>query len=330
MDRRILTIRDLCVYCRAATDTKPLKLLDNISFDLNENEILGLVGETGSGKTILIDAVGRDPKPPLWVEAGEITAHFGDRVENLAEKDEEEMKTIWGREIAFIPPNAIERLNPILKIGKQISNVVQDCLGLSPQEAHDKAIQMLKTVCMPDPVRNFENYPHELSGGMAQRAVISMALSTSPKVLLADEPTMGLDVTIQAQVLDLMADLIARFRSSVILATRDLGIVANYCNRVAVMGEGQLVELAKVKDFFEEAAHPYSRYLLTAAFASHGTAVELESEIAKPELTGGKYDTGCRFARRCKLAQETCWSSTPPEMLFEPERLVRCHRWKER
>jgi len=329
-DKKILTVENLNIYCHSAGGTRRLRLLDDVSFVLNQNEILGLVGETGSGKSILIDAIGCNPKPPLWVEAEKLVANFDGRLDNLLEKDEEELRRIWGKEIAFIPPNARDRLNPMLRVGKQVCNVVEANLELSREEARQKVIEMFKMVRLPDPLQNFDNYPHELSGGMAQRVLISIALSTSPKLLLADEPTMGLDVTIQAQVLDLMADLLEKLQSSVILATRDLGIVANYCNRVAVMGDGQLVEFAEVRDFFKDSVHPYSRYLLAAAFASHGKTVDLGSEMAKADLAeeiGEK--SGCRFANRCGLAKEVCWSVTPPAMFVSPTHYVRCHRWEE-
>jgi oligopeptide/dipeptide ABC transporter ATP-binding protein len=326
---KILSVKNLNVYYPAATEKKPVKLLDNIGFSLNKGEIIGVVGETGSGKTILIDAIGQDVKPPLWAEADEITTFFNGIPDKLVEKDDEEMRNIWGNKMAFIPSNARERLNPVLKVGIQVCNVIQDNLGLSEKDAKEKTLDMFRLVSLPDPERNFEMYPHEFSGGMAQRAVISIALSTSPKLLLADEPTMGLDVTIQAQILDNLNDLIEEFHSSVLLSTRDLGIVANYCNMVAVIGEGQLVEFGSVADFFKNPRHPYSRYLLKAAFASHGKGSDLQSEIEKPELVEKRLEAGCRFAHRCKISQDVCWHETPPAIFPTPGSLVRCHRQQE-
>lgn len=329
-DNEILTVKNLNMYCPLALAGGPLKLLDNISFVVNRNDILGLVGETGGGKSILIDAIGGNPKPPLWVEANELLIRCDHRRENLLQRDEEELRKLWGKEIAFIPPNARDKLNPILRVGKQVANVIEANLQLSRKEAYQKTIELFRMVQMPDPERNFNNYPHELSGGMAQRVVISIALSMSPKLLLADEPTMGLDVTIQTQVLDLMVKFLKKLQSSVVLATRDLGIVANYCNKVAVLCDGQMVEFADVRDFFKNAIHPYSHYLLAAAFSSHGKAVDLESMVTKGEVAEVRSQAGCRFASRCLLAKEVCWSVNPPEQFITPNHYVRCHRWEDK
>ncbi len=330
MGNEILIVNNLNMYCTSALEGKRVKLLDNISFVVNQNDTLGLVGETGGGKSILIDAIGCNPTPPLWVEADEISVRFDHQLENLYQMDEEELRKIWGKEIAFIPSNARDRLNPILTVGKQVANVIEANLQLSREEARQKVIEMFKMVQMPDPERNFDNYPHELSGGMAQRVVISIALSMSPRLLLADEPTMGLDVTIQTQVLDLMANLLKKVQSSVILATRDLGIVANYCNKVAVMCNGQMVEFAEVRDFFKNAIHPYSHYLLAAAFTSHGRAVDLESALTKGEIVEARSEAGCRFADRCRSAKEVCWSVNPPESFLTANHYVRCHGWEDK
>jgi peptide/nickel transport system ATP-binding protein len=325
-----LIVEHLNTYCPSALGGKRLKLLDDISFVLHRNEILGLVGETGGGKSILIDAIGCNPTPPLWVEAEKLLVCFDHQLDNLLEKGAEELTKIWGKEIAFIPPNARDRLNPILKVGQQVSNVIEANLQLSHEDARQKVIEMFKMVQMPDPERNFDSYPHELSGGMAQRVVISIALSTSPRLLLADEPTMGLDVTIQTQVLDLMANLLKNLQSSVILATRDLGIVANYCNKVAVLCYGQMVEFAGVRDFFKNAIHPYSHYLSAAAFASHRKEVDLESPVTKGKVVETRSETGCRFASRCPLAKEVCWSVSPPVHFINPDHYVKCHKLEDK
>jgi len=326
----MLIVKDLNVYCPLALKGIRVKLLDDISFVVNRNDVLGLVGETGAGKSILIDAIGRNLQPPLLAEADKLLVRLDHRLENLWQKDEEALRKIWGKEIAFIPPNARDRLNPVLTVGKQLANVIEANLQLSHGEAHQKVVEMFKMVQMPDPEQNFDSYAHELSGGMAQRVVISAALSTSPKLLLADEPTMGLDVTIQTQGLDLMAKLVKELQSSVILATRDLGIVANYCNKVAVLCNGQMAEFAEVKDFFKNAVHPYSHYLLAAAFASHGRAVDLESTLTKSDIVETRSEAGCRFANRCPLGKEICWSANPPERLITANHYVRCHGWEGR
>lgn len=330
MGTDILTVKSLNVFCPSMRDGGRVRLVDNVSLVVNENDVVGLVGETGAGKSALIDAIGCNAKPPLWVEAQELAIRYEDRREDLLQLGEAELRGIWGRTIAFIPPNARDRLNPILTVGKQVANVVEAKLQLSRESARRKTVEMFRMVQMPDPERNFDSYPHELSGGMAQRVLISVALSVSPRLLLADEPTKGLDVTIQTQVLDLMANLLKELQSGVLLATRDLGIVANYCNKVAVLCNGQLVEAADVRDFFENPTHPCSRYLLAAAFASHGKAVDFESAATKGGLVELRSESGCRFADRCRFAKEICWSVTPPETLLAANHLVRCHRWEDR
>jgi len=325
MSKETLIVNNLDVYSRQVQGTQ-LKILDNISFVINRNEILGLVGETGAGKSVLINAIGCNLPPPLWAKADRLL--FGNQQADLLRMDQEELRKIWGKEIAFIPPNARDRLNPILTVGEQVTNIIKANLGFNTEDASRKVIEMFEKVQMPDPERNFNNYPHELSGGMAQRVLVSIALSLSPRLLLADEPTMGLDVTIQTQVLDLMADLLKELQSSVILATRDLGIVANYCTKVAVLCNGQLVEFAKVRDLFKNAMHPYTRHLLVMAFASHRKAVteaDLESVSAKGEIVEVRSETGCRFANRCPLAKEVCRSVTPPERIITHDHYVRCH-----
>jgi len=326
----MLIVKGLNLYCPSPLEKSPIKLLDNVSFLVNRNDMLAVVGETGAGKSILINAIGCNVEPPLWVEGDKLLVRLGDRLDNLWEKDDEDLRRIWGKEIAFIPPNARDRLNPVLTGGKQVANVIEANLQLSSEEARQKVVEMFKMVQLPDPERIFDSYPHELSGGMAQRVLISVALSTSPKILLADEPTMGLDVTIQKQVLDLIANLLKQHQSSVLLATRDLGIVANYCNKVAVLCNGQMVEFAEVRDFFKNAIHPYSHYLLAAAFASYGKAVDLESTLTKSEIVETRSEAGCRFKNRCPLAKEICGSVDPPLRLISNNHWVRCHGWDDK
>jgi len=333
VDKEILIVKNLNTFCPSSLGKGTQKILDDVSIVISEHDILGLVGETGAGKSVLIDAIGRNLRPPLWFEAEQLLVNLDGRMENLLDKDEEELAQIWGKSIAFIPPNARDRLNPILTVGKQFINVIRAHLQISPREARQKAVEMFKMVQMPDAERNLDSYPHELSGGMAQRVVISIALFMSPKVLLADEPTMGLDVTIQKQVLDLMAKLFADLQSGVIIATRDLGIVANYCNKVAVMCNGQVVEFARVHEFFKNAVHPYSHYLLEAAFASHGMTGRIDStKVATKSEMEIRIEHSCRFVGRCAHAEEIeelCWSVNPPETFLGPDHFVRCHKISE-
>jgi len=326
----ILSIKNLNTYCPLELGKRRIRILDSINLVVHQKETLGLVGETGAGKSVLIGSIGCNLEPPLWCEADELAINLDGKLENLLVKSDDELRKIWGKGIAFIPPNARDRLNPILPIGQQISNIIQANFGLPREEANKEVIELFKMVQMPDPKQNFNNYPHELSGGMAQRVVISVALSMNPTLLLADEPTMGLDVTIQAQVLDLFADLLKRLNSAVILATRDLGIVANYCSKVAVMCNGQLAEFTDVRDFFKNAVHPYSHYLLKAAFASHQKEgrIEFEEAAVTKEEMELRRENSCRYVTRCPLVQEICWSAEPPEKFITPTHYVRCHRWE--
>jgi peptide/nickel transport system ATP-binding protein len=288
---------------------------------------VGLVGETGAGKSVLINSVGCNLTSPLWSRAEELAINCNGIRERLLEKDEEEMRKIWGKEIAFIPPNARDRLNPLLRIGKQFSNVLKAKSQLSEEDIQAAILTMFKNVQMPDPLQNLNNYPHELSGGMAQRVVVSIAMAMSPKLLLADEPTMGLDVTIQKQVLDLMAKLIEKHHSSALLATRDLGIVANYCNKIAVMCGGRILELRRVKEFFKEPLHPYSHFILKAAFATHENSAGPDSEVSMSGETGKRSgDTGCPSVKHCALVEDVCLSINPPEAQLGTNSYVRCHK----
>jgi len=332
-NRMILSIKNLNVFNPLLTSFKKrtnVRLLDNINLHVMQGDIIGLVGETGAGKSILLDAIGAKPRPPLYMEAEDLSINADGQNLKLLQLDEEELSKLWGNLIVFIPPNARDKLNPILEVGKQVADVLVAKLNITPKESYKKVVKIFQQVQMPDPEKNYYNYPHELSGGMAQRVLIAIAFSLSPKLLLADEPTMGLDVTIQAQTLDLMISLLASGKSSAILATRDLGIVANYCNKVAVLCSGQLVELCEVHDFFKNAIHPYSKYLLEAAFASHGQQVELGMKVGKNLILEKKNENGCRFTDRCPYAMKICWSSNPTEDCINGNHYVACHAWKEK
>lgn len=328
MSNEVLILRNLSAYCPSGLGESVVRLLDNVNIVVNQNDVLGLIGETNAGKSVLIDAIGCNPKPPLWVEGGELLFRCDDRLENLLEKDEEEFGKIWGERIGFIPSNARDALNPILTIGRQFSNIIQANSHLSREEADERVIEMFKMVQMPDPKENFNSYPNELSGGMAQRVVISVALSMSPKLLLADEPTMGLDVTIQRQVLDLMASLLRKLDSSAILATRDLGIVANYCSRVAVMCNGRVIEFRDARGFFKGAVHPYSRYLLEMAFASRGKGDKMSELTATKGKRQARGENNCHFVNGCPLAEEVCWLVNPSEKFISANQYVRCHKYE--
>ena len=237
MTGALLSIRDLVVRFHGETPARTL--IDHVSLDLREGEILGLVGESGSGKSLLCRAtMGLLPSRQLKIDGGAITLSGRDLVKASAA----EMLAVRGTEIGMIFQNPSSHLDPVMKIGDQIAEGIRFHQGLGRREARAAAVEMLTQVGFPDPARQYDNYPHEFSGGMRQRAMIAAALSCKPKILIADEPTTALDVTIQAQILQLLLELRDRFGLSVILITHDLGIVAQTCDRVAVMRDGRLVE----------------------------------------------------------------------------------------
>ncbi|MFC2145439.1 oligopeptide/dipeptide ABC transporter ATP-binding protein [Actinomycetota bacterium] len=327
MGEEILVVENLNTYSSASIGEEPTRILDRINVVINEGDILGLVGETGSGKSVLIDSIGQNLRNPLWMSTNKLLLSFDNKTVDLKKYNKDDMKSIWGKGICFIPPNARDNLMPILTVGQQFVNIIKAHLKISEREAKEIVIKSFKQVQMPAPERSFDSLPQTLSGGMAQRVIISIALFLSPRLLLADEPTMGLDVTIQKQVLDIFYILIKKIKSGVILATRDMGIVANYCNRVGVLCNGQLVEISNKREFFKNAKHPYSKYLLEAAFASHGKMLEKDfKKSVSKKVIEVKTEKGCRFANRCSLTKKECHLTDPPEVVIGPNHFIRCHR----
>ena len=253
-----LEVGDLHTYFFTAAGV--VKALNGVSLRLDTGKMLGLVGESGAGKTTLAHSIMRVVPPPGRVVKGE-TRLYGRDLQQLPES---ELRNVRGKEIAMIVPNPRAELNPLLTIGDQLANVARTHLRLDKRQARERAVEILTQVKIPDPKRRAGAYPHELSGGMAQRAVIAMALIGEPKVTISDDATSGLDVTVQAQVLDLTLELLREQRSAVLMITRDLGIVANYCDHVAVLYRGRVLETADVRSFFASPRHPYSTELLSA------------------------------------------------------------------
>lgn len=267
MTDALLEIRDLSVDF--VTFQGKVRVLNDVSLSVRQGEMMGVVGETGSGKTILQRAIiGRIPRPGE-IANGEILFNGL----NLLGLREEELRELRGKQLSLIPPGAHEALNPLVPVGRQIANVIKAHRAASEREAEQEAIELIRSIAIPDPELRARCYPYELSSGMAQRILIAMALANSPALVLADEPTTGLDVTVQLQVLDLFAALVGRQRSSALFVTRDLGIVAHFCQRVAIMRYGMIYEIAPVQTFFKNAQHAYSRALLAATRASRGEVV---------------------------------------------------------
>jgi peptide/nickel transport system permease protein len=302
----VLEVEDLSVH--VTTERGRFQVLDGVSFGLGRGEVLGLVGESGSGKTVTAMSIMRLlPSPPFAVTGGEIRLDGEDLLGALVQR----MRQVRGRDIAMIFQDPMAALNPSMRIGQQIAEAILLHEDVTRRVAKHRAVEMLERVGIPDPQARAGNYPHEFSGGMRQRAMIAMALSCSPKVLIADEPTTALDVTTQAQILELLRDLRAEFGLSIIFVTHDLGVVADLCDRVQVMYAGQLVEDAQVEELFARPTHPYTRALLEAMPRVSDRRQDLVSiRGTVPSIEA--FPAGCRFHPRCDLATEACRSGSMP------------------
>ncbi len=304
----LLTIRDLNTYF--FTDDGVAKAVDGVDLEVEEGGTLGVVGESGCGKSVTALSIMRlVPDPPGKIVKGEI--HFAGT--NLLTLSEAEMRKIRGRSISMIFQEPMTSLNPVFQIGDQIAEVLRLHEGLSSREAWNRSVEMLRMVGIPSPERRIFEYPHQLSGGMRQRAMIAMALACSPKLMIADEPTTALDVTIQAQILELMNRLQREKGMSVILITHNLGVIAETAKRVAVMYAGRVVEYADVRPIFATPKHPYTQGLLKSIprlDEDHTRKTKLE---AIPGLVPSLLDLppGCKFSNRCKFYFDKCAEEPP-------------------
>ncbi|HKU41862.1 MAG TPA: ABC transporter ATP-binding protein [Polyangiales bacterium] len=318
-----LSVRDLCVYFR--TEQGEVKAVDGVSFDVQPGEVLGIVGESGSGKSVTSLAVmGLLPQPPAHFPRGEVL--FGGK--SLLRSSDRELRAIRGKRIAMIFQDPMTSLNPYLTIERQLSEVLELHESLSRSAARQRAVAMLAKVGIPDAERRIDSYPHELSGGMRQRVMIAMALLCGPELLIADEPTTAVDVTIQAQILALIKELQAGSAMSVILITHDLGVVAGMAHRVAVMYAGRIVEAAETSELFENPKHPYTRALLASVprlDTPPGTALASIPGLP-PDLSN--LDAGCPFRPRCPLAMPRCASAYPPNF-GDAKHPVHCYAVEE-
>lgn len=310
----LVAVEDLHVDYPTFGDS--FQALRGIDLIIAPGEIVGLVGESGAGKTTLARAIMGAVAVPGRVTKGRVRFAGQD----LAQLSEESLRALRGSRMAMVVPNPRSELNPLLTIGRQIGNVAMAHLGVSRAAADTLALEMLRAVGIPDPERRVAAYPHEMSGGMAQRVVIAIALVCQPRFIISDDATSGLDVTVQTQVLELLQGLVRERRSAMLFITRDVGIAAHYCDRVAVIYRGQLMEIADRERFFFDPRHPYS-VMLMAAFSYNP---QLRRQWAS-KAVGGAGAGGCSFAGRCALGRERCTAETPALRELAPGHWARCH-----
>lgn len=297
--------------------------VDDISFTVKSGSVLGIVGESGCGKSVTSLSIMRLIQSPGRIIGGEIKFNGKD----LLKASESEMRDIRGNEIAMIFQEPMTSLNPVFTIGNQIEETIRiHQRNLSNEQIKEQALKMLKLVNIPSPEKRYDEYPHQLSGGMRQRVMIAMALSCNPKLLIADEPTTALDVTIQAQILDLMRNLQSEFKASMILITHDLGVVAEMCNEVVVMYAGKIVESGTVEDIFYRPKHPYTRGLLDS-IPHFESGHKLEKLRTIPGLVPSLMNLpkGCRFYDRCKKRRDNCTSAMPPLIQMTETQKAACY-----
>ncbi|MEW5744525.1 MAG: ABC transporter ATP-binding protein [Nitrospirota bacterium] len=314
-----LCIADLSVLFR--TDKGLVRVVSDLSLDLNKAEVFGLVGESGCGKSLTALSILRILPPNAFTE-GEVL--FNGR--NLLGLDEEEMRGIRGRDISMIFQEPMTSLNPVLTVGYQIAETLMTHEALSKREAMNRAVELLRAVKIPSPELRVKDYPHQMSGGMRQRVMIAIAIACNPSLLIADEPTTALDVTIQAQILELLQGLRQERQMGVLLITHDLSIISEQADRVAIMYAGRIMELARVDDLFRNPLHPYTIGLLESLPVSKGTVLKpITGFVPTPD----RLPEGCKFSDRCFAAQDACRRAEPELVEAEPRHYVRCIRWNE-
>jgi oligopeptide/dipeptide ABC transporter ATP-binding protein len=320
--KEILRIENLRTYFD--TFAGLVKAVDGVNIEVREGETLGLVGESGSGKSVTALSILRIVPRPGKIIDGKIIY----KEENLLNKTENEMQKIRGKEIGYIFQDPATSLNPVFSIADQLTEVIRRHQDLTKKEALEKAIELFKLVEIPDPAIKIWNYPHQLSGGMKQRMAVARALSCQPSLLLADEPTTNLDVTIQAQILQLMKNLKDKLGMSMILITHDMGIVAGVADRITVLYAGRVCETAKTKTIFYNHCHPYTYALLKAV---PSLALRKEKLAVIPGTIPNLIEppSGCRFHPRCEYAKPICSIKIPLLEEVGPEHYVSCHRAKE-
>ncbi|WNS76585.1 ABC transporter ATP-binding protein [Bacillus sp. DTU_2020_1000418_1_SI_GHA_SEK_038] len=320
MSDLLLKVEDLEVHFCSSSSV--VKAVNGVSFTLNRKETLGIVGESGSGKSVTATALLRlIPNPPGKIAGGKMEFEGQD----LLSLSEKEMRALRGNEISMIFQDPMTSLNPVYTVGNQIMESIRTHQNVSKKEAKKAAIDMLKLVGIPEAEKRIDMYPHEFSGGMRQRVMIAIALACNPKLLIADEPTTALDVTVQAQILDLMRNLQETIGTSIIMITHDLGVVWELCDKVIVMYAGNTVESGNVQAIYDNPLHPYTWGLLDSQITS-----EITDEAKLSAIPGSPPDLrqemkGCHFAPRCPYAKEICLTNKPESIEVEDGHFVACH-----
>ncbi|HLN07263.1 MAG TPA: ABC transporter ATP-binding protein [Acidimicrobiales bacterium] len=317
-EAKLLVVRDLTTTFH--TPTGPLRAVGGVSFDLEQNETLGIVGESGAGKTVLARTImGLQPRTNVEVSGSVLLNGF-----EVVGASEKQKRSIWGLQVAMVFQDPMTSLNPVLRIGNQITEPLRIHLKLSKSEAKETALSLLMQVGIPSPVERYEAYPAQLSGGMRQRVMIAIALACAPRLLMADEPTTGLDVTVQAQILDLLGQLQHDREMAMVLVTHDLGVVATRTDEIIVMYAGNVVERAPTNVLFKSMAMPYTEALLKStpriANPSHTRLTAIDGR--PPDLL--RPPAGCSFSPRCPYAQDKCHREKPPLVEAAPGHSYAC------
>lgn len=316
----VLSVKDLKVVF--STRKGDVHAVNTINFNLKSGELLGVVGESGSGKSVtMMSLLGLLPSPPAKIKGGKVS--FGDK--DLLKADPREIRQIRGGQIGFIFQDPMTSLNPVFSVGFQIMEPLKIHMGLSGKRARERALELLDLVGIPDPKKRFKDYPHQFSGGMRQRVMIAIALACDPKLLIADEPTTALDVTIQAQILELVKDLRKKLGMAIIWITHDLGVIAGIANRVIVMYAGQIVEQASVEELFADPKHPYTKALIATIPAVRGERAKRLNSIRGQAPTTLQDPKFCSFHPRCDYSFARCTIENPLLIEQGNNHLVACH-----